>query len=103
MWLSQRKHGVVPGCLEGLGSQRAGSLLPVLREAGKPGDQHAKKKVAVVRGAESALCESPPLWLGGIARSQASVFPGSRGLGSSDISTRSGPVEGGEVRERGLH
>lgn len=35
-------------CLEGLGLQRAGSLLPVLRGAGPLGDPHEEKKVAVV-------------------------------------------------------
>lgn len=47
-------------CLEGLGLPRAGSVLPVLRGAGPPGDQHEEKKVAVVlqwQCAESQLCK----------------------------------------------
>lgn len=59
MWLSYRKHGVVPVCLEGLGLPRAGSLLPVLRGTGPLGDQHEEKKVAVVlrqRSTESQFC-----------------------------------------------
>lgn len=47
MWLSQRKHGLVPGCLEGLGRPRARALLPVLWRAWSFGDQHEEKKVAV--------------------------------------------------------
>lgn len=42
------KHGVVPGCLEGLECQRLWRFLPGLRRAGKAWNLHAKKKVVLV-------------------------------------------------------
>jgi len=46
--LRERKHGVVPGCVEGLECQRLWRFLPGLRRAGKAGNLHAKKKVVLV-------------------------------------------------------
>lgn len=63
MWLSQRKHGLVPGCLEGLGRPRARALLPVLWGAWPLGDQHEEKKVAVCERVCVAEQNHSTVWL----------------------------------------